>query len=238
MNTPLLEVNQISAGYGRSEVLHKLSLSVFPGEIVALIGANGAGKTTVLMTVSGFVKVRSGEIRLSGEDIHELSSSQRVIDGIIHVPEGRKIFPRLTVLENLELGAFLQTDKSNIAKRLEFAFTLFPVLKERKKQLGGTLSGGEQQMLAIGRALMNEPKLLILDEPSMGIAPILVQRIFQTIKKLNDDGLTILLVEQNANQALKIANRGYVIETGRIGMTGSGAELINDPRVQELYLGG
>ncbi len=235
---PLLAVENLRAGYGPIEVLKGLSLEVRPGEIVALIGANGAGKTSTLMSISGCVRPRSGRIRLAGREIHTLAPHEIVRLGVCHSPEGRKIFPRLTVLENLQMGAFASRNKPQIERDLARAFELFPILKQRRSQAGGTLSGGEQQMLAVARAMMGGPKLLLLDEPSLGLAPLIVLKIFEVVRKLNDDGISILLVEQAARMALKLAHRGYVMETGEITMSGSAAELLADPRVQDAYLGG
>lgn len=234
----LLSVQGVSSRYGRIEVLHSLSLSVGKGEVVSVIGANGAGKTTLLKTIAGVKSPSQGTLRFHGTDITSAPPQERVARGIALVPEGRQIFSRLTVLENLELGAYLRSDAEGIAADLEKIFTLFPVLKERLKQSGGTLSGGEQQMLAIGRALMSRPKLLLMDEPSMGVAPLLVAKIFETIEELNGLGLTILLVEQNAKLALKAAQRAYVLEVGAITSHGEAKLLLDDERVQQAYLGG
>jgi len=233
----MLECRSISVSYGKKiRVLTDISLTVKKGEIVAFIGGNGAGKSTFLKTVSGLLKLEKGKILFEEKEIQTLPSYKISSLGIAHVPEGRKIFSRLTVLENMELGAYKQRTK--ISQRMEGIFELFPILKERIKQIGGTLSGGEQQMLAMGRALMSNPKLLMLDEPSMGLAPILVEKIFQTIKEINSQGTTLLLVEQNAHQSLAIAHRAYVLETGRIVMEGTGESLLHNPSVQEAYLGG
>jgi branched-chain amino acid transport system ATP-binding protein len=233
----MLEVNNIHAYYGNIHALKGVSISVDRGEIVTLIGANGAGKSTTLSTISGILKPREGEVRLEGEVLSEVPPHEIVARGISQAPEGRKIFSRLTVLENLEMGAFTRTDKQGIQEDFERVFNLFPRLKERIKQVGGTLSGGEQQMLAIGRAMMAHPKLLLLDEPSMGLAPILVEEIFRNIEDINQQGTTILLVEQNANMALQVANRGYVLETGTVALEGSATELRENPRVKAIYLG-
>jgi branched-chain amino acid transport system ATP-binding protein len=237
MADPLLKLDGIRAGYGLIEVLKGISLEVGAGEIVTVIGANGAGKTTTLMVASGIVKVRQGGIRFAGESISGRPAHEIMRLGICQSPEGRKIFPRLTVLENLEMGAFTRRDKAAIQEDLEKAFTLFPILKERRTQAGGTLSGGEQQMLAIARALMGRPKLLLLDEPSLGLAPLIVLRIFEVVRELNKQGMSILLVEQNARLALKLAHRGYVMETGEITMSGPADQLLQDPRVKDAYLG-
>jgi branched-chain amino acid transport system ATP-binding protein len=237
----LLSVEGLVAGYGSVEVLHKVSLEVREGEIVTLIGGNGAGKSTTLMCISGIVPLRGGEIRFGGERIADASGGVRadklVGRGLVQVPEGRRIFPRMTVLENLMMGAYGRDDRAGIARDLEHVYALFDILKQRAAQLGGTLSGGEQQMLAIGRAIMSKPRLLMMDEPSMGIAPLLVARIFEAVRELNREGLTILLVEQNARAALKLATRGYVLETGRMIISDDAAKLLDDPRVREAYLG-
>ena len=233
----LLSVRGVRTGYGPADVLHDVSLEVREREIVTLIGANGAGKSTTLMTISRIQRLRAGVIEFAGHDLATTPPDQVVAMGLAQVPEGRRIFPRLTVRENLEMGGFLRRDQSAMARDLERVYALFPILKERDRQQGGTLSGGEQQMLAIGRALMSEPRMLMMDEPSMGIAPILVVRIFQAIKQLRDEGMTILLVEQNARAALRLADRGYVMETGSITLSGLGRELLDDRRVQEAYLG-
>jgi branched-chain amino acid transport system ATP-binding protein len=233
----LLKVEKLHSGYGPIEVLKGISLEVGPGEIVAIIGANGAGKTTTLMTISGGVRCRSGCISFDGREINSVPAHEIVQLGICQSPEGRKIFPRLTVLENLEMGAFTRNDKAGIRDDIEKSFHLFPILKERQTQTGGTLSGGEQQMLAVARALMGRPKLLLLDEPSLGLAPKIVLRIFDVIRELNREGMAILLVEQAARLALKLAHRGYVMETGEITMSDSAEKLLCDRRVQEAYLG-
>lgn len=234
----MLKVNEIDVFYGAIQALFSVSLEVKKGEIVTLIGANGAGKSTLLKTISGLIRPRLGTILFEDIDITKKSSMEIVKLGISHVPEGRRVFPEMTVLENLELGAFLRKDKQAIKKDLELVFERFPRLYERKNQLAGTLSGGEQQMLAIGRALMSRPKLLLLDEPSMGLAPILVTEIFKIIKEINSQGTTILLIEQNANMALSIADRAYVIETGRIVLTGNAKDVASNPEVKKAYLGG
>ncbi len=234
----VLSLNNIDAYYGAIHALKGVSLEVEDGEIVTLIGSNGAGKTTTLKTISGLLKPKKGEIRFRGEQINSLPAHEVAARGIAHAPEGRKIFPRLTVQENLEMGAFRIRDQARITHSMNNVFELFPRLKERRRQKGGTLSGGEQQMLAIGRALMSEPSILLLDEPSMGLAPMLVEHIFQVITELKERGITILLVEQNAHKALKIAHRGYVLQNGEVALSGSGADLLNDPMVIEAYLGG
>ena len=233
----LLEIENITLLYGRIQALHGISLEVAEGEIVALIGANGAGKSTTMRAISGLRPIASGSIRFNGRDITRLRADLRVIQGICQAPEGRGIFPGMTVLENLEMGAYTRRDRSAINADLDRVFGLFPRLQERRRQAGGTLSGGEQQMLAVGRALMSRPKLLLLDEPSMGLAPMLIQQIFEIVTEINQQGTTILLVEQNAQQALSRAHRGYVLETGRIVRSGTGAELLHDPAVKEAYLG-
>jgi branched-chain amino acid transport system ATP-binding protein len=233
----LLELEDVAVAYGRIEALHGISLYVNEGEVVALIGANGAGKTTTMRAISGIRPLTRGRIRFAGEDISKVRPDLRVLRGLCQAPEGRQIFPGMTVLENLDMGAYARKDRVAVARDLERVFGLFPRLKERSKQAGGTLSGGEQQMLAIGRALMASPKLLLLDEPSMGLAPMLIQQIFSIITEISQQGTTILVVEQNAQQALSRAGRAYVMETGQIVKTGSGAELLHDPAVREAYLG-
>ena len=234
----LLELRGVAAGYGAIAALTAVDLEVAAGEIATLIGANGAGKTTTLMAISGVVPARAGEILFEGSPIHRLAPGEIVRRGIVQVPEGRHIFPRLSVAENLELGAFLRRDGEGLRRDRELVWQLFPVLAERRSQPGGTLSGGEQQMLALGRALMAAPRLLLLDEPSLGLAPLVVRQIFETIASLNRErGTAILLVEQNAHLALQAAHRAYVLESGRVVLRGSGAELLADPAVQRAYLG-
>ncbi len=233
----ILTIDKLRAGYGPIDALHDVSLTVEAGEIVAMIGANGAGKTSTLMSVSGVLKARAGSIRFQGQDIAKLPAHQIVKLGLAQSPEGRKIFPRLTVLENLQMGAFTRNDAPGIAADIEKAFAMFPILKERRGQAGGLLSGGQQQMLAIARALMARPKLLMLDEPSLGLAPQIVVQIFDVIKDLNKAGMSILLVEQNARMALRVAHRGYVLETGRVTMSDAADKLLVDPRVRAAYLG-
>lgn len=233
----MLKVSNLNTSYGKIHALKGISFEVSEGEIVTLIGANGAGKSTTLKTLSGMLSPTSGAIMFKGEDIAGQSAHKVTAKGIIHVPEGRRIFARMSVLENLEMGAYLRTDKEGIAEDLEYVYALFPRLKERLAQKGGTLSGGEQQMLAMGRAIMSRPKLLMLDEPSMGLAPVVVETIFETIESLNKSGITILLVEQNANIALSIANRGYVLETGEIKLSGTGVDLLSNEEVRKAYLG-
>ena len=237
MSVPLLALENVSAAYGQIEVLKAISLVVNQGEIVTIIGANGAGKTSTLLCISGILRCRSGRIVFAGEEIQAQQAHKLPSLGLAQVPEGRKIFPRLSVMENLELGAFTRSDREEIKGNFERVFALFPVLAERKSQAGGTLSGGEQQMLAIGRALMSNPKMLLLDEPSMGVAPLLVLRIFDTIRELNREGMTVLLVEQNAHLALKLAQRAYVLETGTITIADDAKKLLSDPRIQDAYLG-
>jgi branched-chain amino acid transport system ATP-binding protein len=235
--TPLLQIESVCAGYGRVQVLKGVSLEVRSGEIVTLIGANGAGKTTILQTISRFLPLTSGRILFDGQDLEFCRPSELISLGIAHVPEGRKIFPRLTVLENLELGAYRLPKSDKSVTDFDQVYELFPILKDRRTQAAGTLSGGEQQMLAIGRALMGRPKMLLMDEPSMGVAPILVGKIFETIKGLNSAGITILLVEQNAHLALEVAHRGYVLELGSITLSDSPKALLSNPQVQQAYLG-
>ncbi|XVU27475.1 ABC transporter ATP-binding protein [Actinoplanes sp. CA-054009] len=233
----LLELDNVTVSYGRIEALHGISLTVGQGEIVALIGANGAGKSTTMRAISGLRPVGQGKIHFDGQDITKMRADLRVIRGVSQSPEGRGIFPGMTVRENLEMGAYTRKVRSEIDEDLQRAFDLFPRLKEREKQAGGTLSGGEQQMLAVGRALMSRPKLLLLDEPSMGLAPMLIQQIFDIIVEINQQGTTVLLVEQNAQQALSRAHRAYVLETGRIVKEGTGTDLLTDPAVKDAYLG-
>lgn len=234
----LLEVKDLHVYYGAIHALQGISFNLEEGEIVTLIGANGAGKSTTLKTISGLLPPRGGSIVLRDEQLVNMPAQDIVRRGVIHVPEGRKIFAPLTVEENLEMGAFTRNDQAEIKQSMERVFKSFPRLKERLTQLGGTLSGGEQQMLAIGRGLMARPKLLLLDEPSMGLAPILVEEIFSIIQEINSQGVSVLLVEQNALMALSIAHRGYVLETGRIVLSGTGNELLNNPQVMQAYLGG
>jgi branched-chain amino acid transport system ATP-binding protein len=237
MSNTILKVENLHTFYGQIEALKGISLEVNEGEIVTLIGANGAGKSTTLKTLSGQIAPAQGTIEFLGESIAGMPAHKVTQKGIIQVPEGRRIFPRMTVEENLEMGAFLRSDKAGIAESMETVYTLFPRLRERRMQKGGTLSGGEQQMLATGRGMMATPKLLMLDEPSMGLAPVVVEMIFETIRKLNDQGITILLVEQNAAMALSIAARGYVLETGSVALEGAGKELLTNEQVRKTYLG-
>ncbi len=233
----MLDVKDIHTYYGNIHALKGISLEVNEGEIVTLIGANGAGKTTTLRTISGLLKPREGSITMNGEDLAKYPAHELAFKGIAMVPEGRGVFAKLTVDENLEMGAYSRSDSAGIAGDLEMVFTLFPRLKERRRQTGGTLSGGEQQMLATGRALMAHPKLMLMDEPSMGLAPILVEGIFDTIKKINQEGTTILLVEQNALMALSVASRGYVLQTGTIVLSDTAENLAKHEMVQKSYLG-
>jgi branched-chain amino acid transport system ATP-binding protein len=235
----MLEIKNLMVGYGAISALHGISLSVAAGKIVTLIGSNGAGKTTTLKTISGLLKPKAGEIVYDGKSIAGLASHEIVRQGLAHVPEGRMIFANLTVTENLAMGAYLVRDKKVVRKELDFIFATFPRLKEREQQVAGTLSGGEQQMLAIGRALMSQPKFLMLDEPSLGLAPLLVKTIFEKIVEINRErGLTILLVEQNANRALEVSHYGYVLETGKITVQGDCCTLRENPEVKRAYLGG
>jgi branched-chain amino acid transport system ATP-binding protein len=237
MAMALLEVDNIHAYYGNIHALKGVTISVDKGEIVTLIGGNGAGKSTTLNTISGLLKPRVGDVRLDGESLKPVPAHEVVAMGISQAPEGRRIFGRLTVTENLEMGAFTRSDTSGISQDKERVFSIFPRLKERAKQTAGTLSGGEQQMLSIARALMARPTIFLLDEPSMGLAPILVEEIFSVIREINQEGTTILLVEQNANMALQVASRGYVLETGTVALEGSAKELREDPKVKAVYLG-
>ncbi|MFV0348365.1 MAG: ABC transporter ATP-binding protein [Halodesulfovibrio sp.] len=233
----MLKLTNVNTYYGNIHALRDINLHINQGEIVTLIGANGAGKSTTLMSICGGTPPRSGEITFEGKPLHTMRANEIVRLGISQVPEGRLIFPELTVMENLDLGAFLRNDKEGIKRDLEYVFDLFPILAQRQKQQGGTLSGGEQQMLAISRALMSKPRLLLLDEPSLGLAPIIIQQIFDIIRKVNEAGTTVFHVEQNANQALKIAHRGYVMENGRITLEDSAASLLSNDDVKKAYLG-
>lgn len=233
----ILEVSDLHVKYGNIEVLHGINLRVEEGEIVTILGANGAGKSTTLLTLSGLVRAAAGAIEFSGVPIHRLPAHNIVKLGIAQVPEGRRIFNTLTVQENLNLGAFVAKDKALVKSTQDWIYTLLPILSERREQLGGTLSGGEQQMLAIGRALMSNPRILLLDEPSLGLAPLLVKTIFQALREINATGVTIMLVEQNARAALKLAHRAYVMELGRIVLQGPAVELMANPEVQAAYLG-
>lgn len=233
----LLKLEDIVLNYGKIEALHAISLDVAEGEVIALIGANGAGKTSTMRAISGVRGLTSGTITFDGEDVTKLRADQRMRKGLCLTPEGRGVFPGMTVTENLDMGAYTRRDKTGITEDFDRVFALFPRLKERRKQVGGTMSGGEQQMLAIGRSLMSRPKLLLLDEPSMGLAPMLIQQIFTIISEIAEQGTTILVVEQNAKQALSRADRAYVLETGKIVKTGTGTALLDDPSVREAYLG-
>ncbi len=232
-----LEIKDLHVSYGGIRALKGVDLTVEEGQIVTLIGANGAGKSTTLRAISGLQKPQSGSILYGGEELIGLPAKEIVRRGIIHVPEGRRVFPDMTVAENLKIGAFLRTDKGGIADDMDYVHSLFPRLKERSWQLAGTLSGGEQQMLAVGRALMSRPKVLMMDEPSLGLAPLIVKDIFSIIRRVNADGITVLLIEQNANAALRVADYGYVLETGTIALTGTGEELLRNESVREAYLG-
>lgn len=234
---PILELKDVHTYYGNIHALKGISCAIPAGDIACLIGANGAGKSTTLLTIFGVQRAKQGEIRFKGHPIHHLRPEQVAAKGISQTPEGRQIFPRMTTMENLEMGAYLRNDKEEVAKDLEWVLGLFPVLKDRTRQLGGTLSGGEQQMLAIGRALMSRPELLLLDEPSLGLAPKLVEKIFETILEINKTGVTIFLVEQNAHMALSISNRGYVMETGQIVLTDVASRLLENEKVKKAYLG-
>lgn len=234
----MLKVNNINVYYGAIHAIKGISLEVKQGEIVTLIGANGAGKSTILKTISGLLRPKTGEVIFEDKKLHTVEAQEIVRAGVCQVPEGRRVFADMSVYENLELGAYLQTDKVAIKKNFEHVFEKFPRLKERTRQMAGTLSGGEQQMLAIGRAMMSKPKVMLLDEPSMGLAPLLVKEIFSIIKEINEAGTTILLVEQNANMALSIANYAYVLETGKIVLEGNAKELAESEEVKKAYLGG
>ena len=234
----LLEIRNLHVKYGNIEVLHGLNIDVREGEMISILGANGAGKSTTLLTISGLLRPSDGEILLDGTPLHTLKAHEIVKAGIAHIPEGRRMFGALTVRENLRLGAFTSNDHQRMRRSEAWIYDLFPILKARSGQLAGTLSGGEQQMLAIGRGLMSHPKILLLDEPSLGLAPILVKTIFQTLKQINSAGVTVVLVEQNARMALKIAHRGYVLEVGRIVLHDQASALLANPDVQNAYLGG
>lgn len=233
----LLVVKDLKVSYGGIEALKGISFEVEEGEIVTLIGANGAGKSTTLRTIAGLVPAIGGSIEYMGQPILGVDTQKIVERGIVMVPEGRRVFPNLTVLENLKIGAYLRNDEDGIQKDIDYVYSLFPRLKERHWQMAGTLSGGEQQMLAVGRALMAKPKLIMMDEPSLGLAPLVVKSIFEIIGRINEAGVTVLLIEQNANAALRIANRGYVLQTGHVTLTGTGAQLLNDENVKQAYLG-
>ena len=235
---PILQVEDLAVAYGHIEAVKGISLSLNEGEITALVGANGAGKSTSLLAISGLVKAQRGRVLLNGQDLLQMSPHRIVESGVVQVAEGRATLTTLTVEENLALGAYTRRDKDGVARDLEWVYSLFPVLKNRAAGLAGNLSGGEQQMLAIGRALMAKPKVLLLDEPSMGLAPLIIQEIFRIVQEINKTGMTVLLVEQNVRQALRIAQRGYVLETGKIVLEDSGANLLGNPKVVEAYLGG
>ena len=234
----LLKIENLHVKYGNVEALHGIDISVEQGEIVTILGANGAGKSTTLMAISGLVKTSEGSILFDGEPLHKLPAHDIVSRGVAQAPEGRRVFGTLTVRENLNLGAYTSNDQQKIRRNLDWVFELFPRLEERRNQMAGTLSGGEQQMLAVGRALMGNPRILLLDEPSLGLAPLLVKTIFDTVRQINQAGVTVVLVEQNARAALKLANRGYVMEVGRIVLKDSAANLLANPDVQSAYLGG
>ena len=233
----MLKIRDLSVHYGKIKAVRQIDMDIAKGEIVSLIGANGAGKSTTLRALSGLVKAAGGSVVFEGRNITGWNAKAIVEAGISHCPEGRQIFPRMTVMENLELGAYTRKDTRNLSVEYDRIFEYFPVLAQRRSQLGGTLSGGEQQMLAIGRALMSKPKLLLLDEPSLGLAPLLVEKIFEIIQNINREGMTVLLIEQNAWQALNIANRGYVMETGSVAVTGAASELLHNDHVRRAYLG-
>ena len=233
----MLKIRDLSVHYGKIKAVRQIDMNIEQGEIVSLIGANGAGKSTMLRALSGLVKTAGGSVEFEGKNITGWSAKAIVEAGISHCPEGRQIFPRMTVMENLELGAYTRKDTKNLGIEYDRIFEYFPVLAQRRTQFGGTLSGGEQQMLAIGRALMSKPKLLLLDEPSLGLAPLLVEKIFEIIQNINREGMTVLLIEQNAWQALNISNRGYVMETGSVAVTGAAADLLHNDHVRRAYLG-
>lgn len=233
----MLKVENLNVAYGSIHALHDISLEVNDGEVVSLIGANGAGKTTTLHTITGLKSAMTGTIEYDGTDLRKIEPSHIIKIGMAHVPEGRHVFTRMSVQENLEMGAFIMNGKAEIKKNMDMVYEYFPRLKERKKQLAGTLSGGEQQMLAMGRALMSNPKIVLMDEPSMGLSPLLVKEIFHIIKTLHDNGITVLLVEQNAKMALAVSDRAYVLETGTISMSGKASDLLKDDKVKKAYLG-
>lgn len=233
----MLEINNLEVNYGMIRAIKGVSFNVNEGEVIALIGANGAGKTTILHTITGLLDAKAGNVIFNGTDITKVPAHKIVSMGMAHVPEGRRVFANLTVMQNLKMGAYTRSDKEEIANNLEMVFTRFPRLKERQNQMSGTLSGGEQQMLAMGRALMSNPKIILMDEPSMGLSPIFVNEIFDIIKKVKSDGTTVLLVEQNAKKALSIADRAYVLETGNIVMSGKASDLLNNDDIKKAYLG-
>lgn len=234
---PLLELRGVTTHYGPIRVLHDVDMVIYPGEMVCLLGGNASGKSTTLKTILGIVRVSEGEMLFRGERADTLSTAERIERGMAVVPENRRIFPKMTVRENLEMGAYLRNDRAGIAKDLDYVFDLFPRLAERIGQLGGTMSGGEQQMLAMGRALMSRPKLILMDEPSMGLAPLFVERIFEIIKQVNERGISVFVVEQNANVALSIADRGYVLQTGEVVLSGAASELLGNEGMKRAYLG-
>lgn len=233
----MLKVDGLGASYGDLQVLWNVSIHVDSGELVAIVGPNGAGKSTLINTISGLITQRNGSIHLDGVSIHTLSAEDRVAIGVIQCPEGRKLFPEMTVDENLRIGAYLCSDGREVRRRIDHVYSVFPKLEQRSKQIASTMSGGEQQMVAIGRSLMGNPKLLLLDEPSLGLAPIMVSEMFQAIEKIKQDGTTILIVEQNVSQTLSISDRAYVLENGQIGLTGIAKDLLNDPHMRKAYLG-
>ena len=234
----MIELKDINAGYGQVQIVRDVSMNIDNNEIVALIGANGAGKSTIIKTISGMLPVSSGSIIFEGKRIENMPAHKIITNGIALVPEGRRLFPYMTVQENLELGAYVENNREKVQENMEWVFSLFPILQERRTQLAGTFSGGEQQMLTIGRALMSKPKFLMMDEPSLGLSPMIVDEVFKTVKVLQSEGVTILLVEQNVRKSLEIANRGYVLESGRITLEGPSEELASDPSVKAAYLGG
>ncbi|AEB11757.1 ABC transporter ATP-binding protein [Marinithermus hydrothermalis] len=237
MPEPLLELKNVSSYYGPIRALNKVNMVLYPGEMVCLLGGNASGKSTTLKTILGIVRNAEGEIWFRGQRVDRLSTAERIELGMAVVPENRRIFPKMTVRENLEMGAFLRRDPKGIKEDMEYVFSLFPRLEERLNQLGGTMSGGEQQMLAMGRALMSRPKLILMDEPSMGLAPRLVETIFKIIKRVNDEGITVYVVEQNANISLRIADRGYVLQTGEVVLSGPAQDLLNNEAMRRAYLG-
>lgn len=237
LGEPLLQLNDVTTHYGPIRVLHHVNMAIYPGEMVCLLGGNASGKSTTLKTILGIVRVSEGQIHFRGERVDPLTTSDRIERGMAVVPENRRIFPKMTVRENLEMGAYLRNDKRELDEDLDYVFSLFPRLSERLGQLGGTMSGGEQQMLAMGRALMSRPKLILMDEPSMGLAPLFVERIFEIIKQVNERGISVFVVEQNANVALSIADRGYVLQTGEVVLSGEARALLRDEGMKRAYLG-
>jgi branched-chain amino acid transport system ATP-binding protein len=234
---PVMEMRQVTTYYGPIRALHNVDMVIYPGEMVCLLGGNASGKSTTLKTILGVVRVTDGELHFNGQQANNLSIAERIQAGMAVVPENRRIFPKMTVRENLEMGAYLRDDKAAIREDMDYVFTLFPRLAERLEQMGGTMSGGEQQMLAMGRALMSRPKLILMDEPSMGLAPLFVERIFEIIKQVNERGISVFVVEQNANVALSIADRGYVLQTGEVVLSGPAKELLNNEAMKRAYLG-